>query len=715
MKRFCLLLLLASLTFSSQAWADPTGSASNPTYPRLSSRFKNAKLPVEERVTDLLKQLTLEEKIQMLSGGGVMKTAGIQRLGIPEFLMSDGPMGTRNYGPSTAYPNGVALAASWNLDLAFKAGESIGRDARSRGVNILLAPGMNLYRSPLCGRNFEYLGEDPLVAGEIASAYIRGVQSKQVAATAKHFAGNEQEFDRNNLTSNIDERTLHELYLKPFSKAVKSGAWCVMNSYNPLNGVHATQNDRLNNGLLKGELGFRGLLMSDWNSSYDALGMANGGLDLEMPRGKFFNKEALLPLVKSGQVKKSVIDDKIARLLRMAFTLGWFDRPQADPSIPKDDPKSIQAALDGAREGMVLLKNEGNLLPLDPAKVKKLVILGPNSYPLVAGGAGSSLILPFHSVSVLEGLIKVGRTVAVTYIPWEIGQSALPPDCAEEVKAAGAVVVCAGFNGLSVPKPVAKRTEADEIIAEGEGEDRTYQLPPGQPEMIQAVAALNPRVVVVLNAGGSVETAGWLDKTPVLLHAFYPGQEGGTAIAELLFGKITPSGKLPFTWEKKWEDSAAFGNYPTKSDPKSNTYKEGVLLGYRWFDTKNIEPLFPFGFGLSYTSFELGGAEIKSAGEDTLAATVTVKNTGAVAGAEVVQVYVEAPKIELVRPVRELKGFSKVLLQPGESKSVTIHIPKSELAYWDPESKGWKVSPGDYTACIGDSSRNLPLKAGFKL
>ena len=670
---------------------------------------KDPNAPVEQRVAALLSRMTLPEKIRMLGGDGYMKTSAVPRLGIPAFKMTDGPMGTRCYGPSTAYPNGVTLAATWNPDQALKAGVAIGRDARARGVHILLAPGMNLYRAPMCGRNFEYLGEDPLVAGTMAAAYIRGVQSQEVAATAKHFAGNEQEFSRHDLNTQEDERTLRELYLKPFEMVVKAGVWCVMDSYNPLNGIHATQNGWLNNEILKKEFGFKGVVMSDWSACYNTEGMANGGLDLEMPRGRYFTEPLLMPLIGSGAVKVIDIDDKVRRQLRMEFSMGWFDREQLDPSIPKDDPENAKVALGEAREGIVLLKNEQNLLPLDRTKVKKIVLLGQNADPAVVGAGGSAFTHPFHSVSVLDGLRQsAGAGVQVVRAPWYQGQASVPADNVADVKDADAVIVCVGFNDQRDFGPDTGGPET-----EGEGADRAYALPPGEASLITSAAALNPRTVVILNAGGSVETADWIRQADALVDAFYPGQEGGKVIAEVIFGDTNPSGKLPFSWEKRWEDSAAYGNYPSAQHPSANTYKEGVFLGYRWFDSKDREPLFPFGFGLGYTSFELTDA--KAIKGDDIAVSATVKNTGTRAGEEVVQLYIEPPAGDVPRPVRELKAFTKVALAAGQSAQVTMHIARADLAYWNPGTKGWVVTPGGYTARVGDSSGNLPLKAGFSL
>ena len=401
-------------------WMIPAlGAISIMTAQAQSPVYKDAKAPVEKRVEDLLGRMNASEKIDMIAGTGYMDLCGNERLGIPAFKLTDGPMGTRCYGPSTAYANGLALACTWDRELSGEVGVALGRDARSRDVNILLGPGMNLYRSPMNGRNFEYLGEDPLLAGDMASDYIKGVQSQGVGVTAKHFAGNEQEFSRHELSTNVDERTLRELYLKPFQIVVKNGALGIMTSYNPLNGIHASQNDWLINKVLKGEWGFQGLVMSDWGSCYDTLMTANAGLDLEMPSGKYYNENMLQPLLDAGIVTQATIDDKVRRILRVAFTLGWFDRPQLDLSIGRDNTKSDEAALRGARECITLLKNKGNLLPLDITKTKKIVLLGHNAEPAVAGGSGSAYTAPFRPTSVYEGVRQIcGDNAEVVLVPW---------------------------------------------------------------------------------------------------------------------------------------------------------------------------------------------------------------------------------------------------------------------------------------------------------
>ena len=693
--------------------------------------YRDAAAPPEARAEDLLGRLTLDEKILLLGGDSYIGTPGVPRLGIPPLLMTDGPLGTRHHGKSTAYPGGVALAASWNVDLAHRVGVSLGRDCRARGVHILLAPGMNLYRSPVAGRNFEYLGEDPLLAGQMAAAYIRGVQSQGVATTAKHFIANEQELDRKWLSSEVDERTLRELYMKPFRMCVEAGTWAVMTSNNPVNGVHASENDWLINTVLKGEWGYRGFVVSDWQSTYNALNMSKGGLDLEMPLGKFFNKEALLPLVESGQVTEAMIDDKIRRRLRAAFTLGWFDREQLDPSIPKDDVQSAQVALEGAREGLVLLKNDGDILPLDLARIRKVVVLGPNAHPAVTGGAGSSFTEPFRAVSVPDGLKNVGgEGLEVIRVPWENGSGrkttttpegvtlvmndapramrlpVLPEGTESLLKSAEAVVVCVGFKD-----PTTGTAHREDPASEGEGADRHYELAPGQRELILEAARINPRTVVVLNAGGSVRTVDWISEAPVLLHVFYPGQEGGTAIAEIIFGRVNPSGKLPFTWEKQIEDIASHGNYPSQEN-RVNTYREGVFLGYRWFDTKGIAPLFPFGHGLSYTKFAYSSLKVEMNAEGNFTVSAKLRNIGSRAGEEVAQVYVQPPVCQVPRPAQELEGFAKLRLEPGETKEVRIPVKREDMAYWHPETRQWTLEPGEYVFRIGGSSRQLPLEMG---
>jgi beta-glucosidase len=819
--------------------------------------YKDQAATIEARVNDLLSKMTLEEKIDYIGGYQGFYIRPIDRLGIPAIKMSDGPVGVRNYGPTTNYPAGIEMASTWNPGLEKKVGEAFGRDARARGVNIILAPGINIYRSPMNGRNFEYFGEDPFLSGKMAAAYIQGVQSQKVVATVKHYAANNQEWDRHNVSSDIDERTLREIYLPAFEAAVKEGkVTALMTSYNLVNGVHASQNNHLINEILKGDWGFKGLVMSDWVSVYDGVGAANGGLDLEMPSAKFMNKEILMPAIKNGTVKESTIDDKVRRILTMIIQYGFYDHPQTDKNIPLDNPENSLIALQGAREGIVLLKNDQKILPLDRSKVKTIAVIGPNADDLPAGG-GSSYTTPFHSVSAFAGITKLaGDMTKVVYSPG-IGDSSDKTTFSNAVfyspdEASGVVDILkaapseknrgmqaeyfdnkelkgepkvtrldkqinfkwtkAPMEGIpqdnfsvrwkgmiKVPKagdyeflvrgddgyrlyiddklvldkwqdqgantetikvklepgtihmvkleyyqssgdaeirfgwrqPVKlENNEAIDLAAksdvaivcvgfdrntESEGSDRTFTLPRGQEELIKAVAKVNKNVIVVLNGGGNVATANWLGDIKGLVHAWYSGQEGGTALAEILFGVQNPSGKLPASFEKRWEDNPTFNSYYDVNQSKRVAYKEGLLVGYRYYDTKNVEPLFPFGFGLSYTTFEFRNLKITPAatamtGDQKVTVTFTVKNSGGRDGAEVAQVYVHEVAAKVERPYKELKGFEKVFLKAGETKTVTVALDRRAFSYYDVSKKAWVADPGSFEVLVGASSKDIMLK-----
>lgn len=789
---------------------------------------------VEARVEGLLGQMTLEEKLGMLGGVDGFYVEGVPRLGIPKLKMADGPMGVRNWGQATMYPATMALAATWDTELALRFGDAIGADSRARGVHISLAPGVNIYRSPLCGRNFEYMGEDPYLSGVMATEVVRGVQARNVAATVKHFACNNHETWRSDLSSDVDERTLREIYLPAFKRVVEEGqAGCVMSAYNLLNGTHCTENVFLNNTVLKGEWKFPGVLMSDWSATHTTLAAARGGLDLEMPAAVHFAPDKLKPLIESGELPQALIDEKVRRTLRLIESYGWVEGRQEDKSIPLDRPESAATALQVAREGIVLLKNEDGLLPLDRAKVRTVVVLGPNAGKLVTG-QGSSKVNPFHSVGVTEGILAAAGKDKVVGIEWkspdparsdafegkvtmrafkspgdaekhiicrtqELDQIAaewdpktpelswnLADDAKPVVEFAGTIVpktaetelvVQAQAAGLKVYidgelvwnsareagasfvlpleagkghalKVVAEARKkglkfsarvgwaakssmlsADEIEAvksadavvacvgfnivqaEGEGADRSYNLPGRQEELILEAARLNPKMVVLLNAGGSAATERWIDKVPAFLHIFYPGQEGGTAIAEILFGDISPTGKLPFSYEKRWEDCAAYPFYPRTTKPQNNPYTEGVLLGYRWFDTRNIAPLFPFGHGLTYTSFTLSDLHVERSGKDKVIVSADVKNTGGRPAAEVVQIYVGQPNPKLERPTRELKAFRRVSLLPGETRRVVMELGRDAFSYFDPARKVWVVDDAQFVVEVGTSSGDIRGKA----
>ncbi len=718
----------------------------------MGNRFAVAQSPVELRVDQLVSQLNQEEKIGLLHGYDGFYTGAVDRLKIPRTKFTDGPVGTRNDGASTAYPAGVLLASTWDPDIAEREGVALGRDARSRGDHILLGPGVNIYRQPQNGRNFEYLGEDPYLAGRIAVGYIQGVQSQGVAACIKHFACNNQEIKRHLVDVRVDERTLHEIYLPAFEAAVKiAHVRSIMASYNRINGSYATASHYLLTDVLRKEWGFDGFVMSDWGAVDDTLGPMTAGLDLEMPDKAYFNSQTLQPLLDAGKITQADIDEKVKHILRVEAEMGWLDRPQIDKTIARDDPANDATALAVAREGIVLLKNQGNLLPLDRTKVHKLVLLGAGADAYVAGG-GSSFTKPARPVTILAGLTALAKNVQITTIPFHdrsdrrIGElarasvyeplasgkpgltadfytdtelkdpAARQPDVpaidfnwkpqaaqitrhpfsarwtatirptttgentfmirssdGSRVLLDGKVIIDnwrdqpphtatanatlqAGRSyqleieyyhrtnepriqfGYFVTQP-ALTDEQREAIAgadaaivavhtnETEGADRPYDLDPNQLDLINKTAAINPRVIVVLEAGGNVGMQQWIDRVPALLDAWFPGQAGGTAIAEILFGDTNPSGHLPDTFEKAWPDSPAFGNYP--GDAQVN-YAEGIYMGYRWYDKKNIEPRFPFGFGLSYTAFELKNLKLTPAeGDDNYTATFDATNTGA--------------------------------------------------------------------------------------
>jgi beta-glucosidase len=617
-------------------------------------------------------------------------------------------MGSRNDGPTTCYPGGIALTATWDRDMAARIGAGLGRDCRARGVDILLAPAVNIYRSPLCGRNFEYMGEDPFLAGQMVAPVIQGIQSQGVLATVKHFACNNQEWDRHNISSEVDERTLQEIYLPAFKAAVQQGkVGCLMTSYNLLNGVHCSQDDWLINQTLKKEWGFKGIVMSDWWSTYDGVACALGGLDLEMPEGKFMNLTNLMPAIENGTLKTSVIDDKVRRILRTVIANGCFDRPHASKDIPLDDPENDRVALDGAREGIVLLKNAKAALPLERSAIKSIAVVGPNADPAVYCGGGSAFTRTFHSISILDGIRQsAGPAVQVLY-------STNEADAVSLASKADAVVICVGFNQR------AKGSEHNRNagLAEGEGHDRPFELPAAQTDLIRAVSAANPRSIVVLNSGGGVAWTGWLDKVPAVLQAWYSGQNCGRAVAEILFGDVNPSGKLPATFEKRAEDNPTFPYYHLK-DGKKTPYTEGIFVGYRGYDQNKVEPQFCFGHGLSYTTFKYGKVQVSPRtvpADGKVTVRFTVKNTGKRAGAEIAQLYIHQVRSAVPQPPKELKGFDRVNLKPGEEKTVALTLAADQLAYFDVKTHAFVVEPGQFDVLVGSSSRDIRAKAKFEV
>lgn len=791
----------------------------------------------EQRAKEIVAKMTLKEKLRYISGyTGGFSICPVPRLGLPEVFMADGPQGIRNNTKSTMYPSGILSAATWNRDLNYRLGRGLGQDAKARGVGILLGPGVNIYRSPLCGRNFEYFGEDPYLSGEVAKQYILGVQSEGVIATIKHFAANNQEWDRHHVSSEVDERTLQEVYFAPFRKAVKEAhVGAVMNSYNLLNGVHASENRWLNIDILRDTWGFKGILMSDWVSVYSTVGAANHGLDLEMPTGEYLNEELLMPAIEQGLITEATIDLKVQHILQTLIAFGFLDKEPKDTSIALDNPHSRQTALDIAREGIVLLKNEGNMLPLKG----RTVVMGSNAEVLVTGG-GSGFVSPFSTVSIAEGLEQLQKRNTIrlkddllfddlkdaiyadegkrqkgfkaeyfknvelkgtpdatcmenqiahdwgtgvplegfpadgfsvrwtaTYVPVTNGlvrmtmcgrggyrayindqlicTDHLPEreqvieveagkkyrlrveyhnyggDARIGLKAgilnesllkqtlakAKNVVLCVGFNN----------GDEDGGI-EGEGADRSFALPKPRLELIRKVTSLHDNVVVVINAGGGIDFSDWGDKVKAIAMAWYSGQEGGRAVAEILTGVISPSGKLPISIEHRWEDNPVSKSYYENmkfAEYKRTQYSEGIFMGYRGYDKSGIKPLYPFGYGLSYTTFAYGNLMVEKNGVNRVKVTFDISNTGKMDAAEVAQVYVHDVKSSVPRPYKELKGYEKVFLKKGETKRVTIELEDDAFSYYDMDKQRFVVEKGDFEILVGTSSECLPLKGSITL
>ncbi|KZC24005.1 glycosyl hydrolase [Rhodanobacter thiooxydans] len=805
---------------------------------------------VEHRVDAMLAKLTLEQKVELLGGVDNFATHAEPSIGLPAMTMSDGPYGVRAPGPSTAYMAGIGLAASWDPALAEEVGAAMGRDARARGVGFLLGPGVNMYRAPQNGRNMEYYGEDPLLAGSIAVGLIQGVQSQGVVATVKHFVANNSEYDRRHLDTRIDERTLREIYLPAFEMAVKQGhVGAVMSSYNLVNGDYLAENRAISYDILKKDWGFNGIFMSDWGATHDGLKAFNAGLDLEMPAPDAMRPGLILGDLRSGKLSQAMLDDKVRRILRTAVRFGFLGRPQKDLSLPLYSLQNDRVALKNALEGLVLLKNDQHVLPFD-ASVKTIAVIGPDADPAVSSAGGSSHIDTFQAQSVLTGITHlVGEKVNVLYrrgLPSAMevfkkstfstpdgkpgllketfandafqgkpGNSAVdaqvdlwkpelwttPATQRQSIRWSGRFVPT--YDGkylfltaaasedtytlyidgkpvitqphregqaplyatlsLHANQPVSIRLDykpdvdysrmgfgviaIDDLISadakkiaamadaavvavgfdpssESEAYDRTFPLPWGQEALIEAVAERNRKTVVTVTSGGAYATSGWLDQVPALLQNWYPGQEGGTAIAQVLFGEHSPEGKLPISFERRWEDNPTHDYYDAPPHPPGTHptvhYGESLFVGYRWYTSHpdKPQPLFPFGYGLSYTTFAFSGLEVKPAKArdgDTVQVSFQVRNTGSRAGAEVAQVYVSDPSAIVVRPERELKAFQKLDLASGQSRRVTLTLDRRAFAYYDTGHHDWKVDPGRFVIRVGDASDHTPLAADLTL
>lgn len=689
---------------------------------------------VEAKIDSLIKQMTIEEKITMLHASSSFTSGGVPRLGIPELVMSDGPHGVRkehgrdwvsdNKGNDSAtyLPTGMALAASWNVQLGYEAGKVLGEEANARGKDVILGPGVNILRSPLNGRNFEYLSEDPYLASRMAVGYIKGVQETGVSACVKHYLANNQEFKREFTDVVMSERALREIYLPAFVAAITEGkVHTVMGAYNQFRGQYCTHNEYLVNGILKGELGFRGLLMSDWGAVHNTIQAAEFGTDLEMGSeftvstankpdyNKFYMADTLLKLVKKGTVKESLIDDKVRRILRVMIASNTIDKSKRKPgSINTPEHQALTRKI--AEEAITLLKNENNLLPLKKT-VKTVAVIGLNGDKKQANGGGSSQVLAKYEITPLKGIKNLlGSGVTVKYHRgykikkgWKVDADEVAEALAV-AKGADVVIYVGGFfHGYS--------DAWEDNAYDAENTDKPdMKLPFGQDTLLSALLNQHPNMVVVLMGGGPTDMSGFIDKTKAIVQMWYPGMEGGTALAKILFGEVNPSGKLPMTFPKKLEDSPAhkLGEFP--GDGKVVRYNDDIWVGYRYFDTKKVEPLFPFGFGLSYTKFEFSGLKLQKNGT-SVTVKVSVKNIGKMAGAEVVQIYVHDEKAAVERPEKELKGFDKVFLKAGEKKEVTITLDADAFKYYDETKKGWVLEPGKFTILAGSSAKDVPLKA----
>ncbi|MBL3655591.1 glycoside hydrolase family 3 C-terminal domain-containing protein [Fulvivirga sediminis] len=695
-----------------------------------SEDIKNPLMRHEKEIDDLISKMTLKEKVGMIHASSSFTSGGVERLGIPELTMSDGPHGVRpehgrdwaldNEGTDSAtyLPASITLASTWNPELGYAYGEVLGAEANKRGKDVILGPGINIMRTPLNGRNFEYQSEDPYLVSKMAVGYIRGVQDQGVAASLKHYVANNQEIKRSSINVEMSERALREIYLPGFEAAVKQGnVYTVMGSYNKFRGQFVTHNEYLINDVLKDEWGFKGLVMSDWGAVHDTKQALENGTDLEMGTdlsqmpnidySKFFMADTVIALVENKSIDEALIDDKVRRILRVMYATHMFNkRPEGsfNTSAHQETAEKV------AEEGIVLLKNDG-FLPLSK-EVKKIAVIGANADYDMAMGGGSSQVRAKHEVTALKGIkALVGADIEITYAPgFEISKEekvneALVAEAVKAAEEADYVIYVGGWNhGFGV--------EWNDGKYDMESVDKpSLKMPVQQDELIMKITKANPKTVVVLMGGGAMEVSQWLANVPAVLFAGYPGMEGGTALAKILFGDANPSGKLTFTFPKSLEDSPAhaLGEYPGDADTLNVHYNEGVFVGYRYNDTYKVVPQFAFGHGLSYTTFEVSDLKLSKTG-NTVMANVKVTNTGDKEGAEVVQVYVHDVESSVKRPVKELKAFEKVFLKSGESKNITFELNEDAFKYYDEAKHGWILEAGNFEIWVGRASDDILLK-----
>jgi len=798
---------------------------------------------IEKQIDSMISQMTLTEKASLLSGDTTgFDSKPLERLGIPALRMTDGPNGVR-WGRSTAFPVGVCMAATWDTTLIYELGQALARETKGQGRNVLLGPCVNIHRDPHAGRNFESFGEDPYLAARTAVSWVKGLQSEQVIATTKHFAVNNQEFERNSMDSRVDERVLREIYFPAFKASVQEGhTWAIMSSYNRVNGQYASSNTWLLNDVLKDEWGFQGFVMSDWGAVHSIVPTLYAGLDIEMPNGRYLNQENVIQAIREGRMKESKVDDKVRRMLRAMFAMDLFSN-----EIPPGGAVLTQEHLDLAQRvaeaGIVLLKNNESLLPISPSRVKSIAVLGPNAATLRTGGGGSSKVDAGNAKSPLDALKELAPNVEISHSPgmfvagdlkpisadylshdkgktgllgnyydnaefegkpvktqvdsqidfnwgrsgpeslandqysivwtgqltvpesgkyylgtnsddgsriyldgklivdnWgdhamvtEIGLVELDAEKSYDIKVnfyehggdAGIQLLWQAVKESPLESAVSMAEASDMSILfmgfnenyETEGRDRpSNALPQDQIELIERVTAVNDHVVVVLNSGAGIDMNAWEPKVEAIIQAWYPGEMGGEALANIITGKVNPSGKLITTFAQQETDRPTFNHYPGEDDVLN--YEEGLFVGYRHYDKYDIEPLYAFGHGLSYTSFAYSDLKLsrgKIRARESVKVQVTITNSGDVAGSEVVQLYLNDQQASVIRPEKELKGFSKIYLNPGQQKVVEMTLLPQDLKFWDPGTRDWKAEPGKFNILIGASSQDIRLKRSFKL
>lgn len=693
----------------------------------------------DHKINRIIAQMSLEEKVEMLHSKTNMSSEGVPRLGIQDIKYTDGPFGIREengdgFRPlgwkldsATYFPTGSALAATWSRELARKNGQAISREARLRGKDIILGPAINIQRLPVGGRTYEYLSEDPILSAALALDYTIGAQEEGTAVCLKHFALNNQETNRGSVNVVADERTVREIYLKPFEDAViEGGAMCIMPAYNKVNGYYCSENAHLLNEILRGEWGFRGMTVSDWGGTHSTMGAALGGLDVQMTGDNYFG-QALIDSVRNGALPESVVDDKVREILRLRHAVEAIPEDVAN-TVMTSQPEQQRVAYEIAQKSIVLLKNEGGTLPISK-EVKKIAVIGQNAVLSTAIGGVGAGVKTLYEISPLEGIqARAGEEIEVKYAPGykslhrrdDLSQAADPEMMAEAVALAAEADVVLFFAGTN------KQIET-------EGSDRRdIMLPAGQDELAKALYAANGNMVTVLISGGPCDLRSLEQHSPAIVQGWWNGLEGGTALAEVLFGDIAPSGKLPFTFPLKLEDSPAFalGNFPNgqagadlftmryrkdvEQDARELTaddsfYSEGIFVGYRWYETKNIPVMYPFGHGLSYVDFEYGPLSCKT-GRKAIKLSMEIENLGNMTAEEVVQVYVRRPESAIERPFKELKAFQRVSLEAGERRKISIDIPIEELRHWDIDADDWSIERGAVEIFVGSSSADIRQK-----